>query len=105
MQTLGQDTAGRRLRWKTGCRRLVKATGKNLRLALVPDTPIISNRFSDRSLKAGEASNRKRVTLRHREDIPAFHEISPGQKRISTRKNWRTIILFGFGTNLATLSS
>ena len=38
--------------------------------------------------------------LKFREEIPAFHEISPDQKRISTGKNWRTFILFGFGQKL-----
>jgi len=38
--------------------------------------------------------------LKHREAIPAFQEVSPDQKRISKGKNWRTFILFGFGSKL-----
>lgn len=35
--------------------------------------------------------------LRHRDAVPAFHEISRDQKRISKGDNWRTFILYGFG--------
>ena len=38
--------------------------------------------------------------LKHREAIPAFHDISPDQKKISKGTNWRTFILFGFGNKL-----
>jgi aspartyl/asparaginyl beta-hydroxylase (cupin superfamily) len=38
--------------------------------------------------------------LKHREAIPAFQEVSPDQKKISKGKNWRTFILFGFGSKL-----
>lgn len=38
--------------------------------------------------------------LKHREAVPLFHEVSPDQKRISKGKNWRTFILYGFGTRL-----
>ncbi len=36
--------------------------------------------------------------LKHRDLIPAFHELSPDQKKISKGDNWRTFPLFGFGT-------
>jgi len=36
--------------------------------------------------------------LKHREAVPLFHEISPDQKKISKGNNWRTFILYGFGT-------
>lgn len=35
--------------------------------------------------------------LRERELIPAFHEISPDQKRISKGDAWKTFFLYGFG--------
>jgi ornithine lipid ester-linked acyl 2-hydroxylase len=41
-----------------------------------------------------------RQILKHREDIPLFHEISKDQMRISTGNNWRTFILYGFGSRL-----
>jgi beta-hydroxylase len=38
--------------------------------------------------------------LKHREAVPLFQEVSPDQMRISKGANWRTFILFGFGTKL-----
>jgi len=35
--------------------------------------------------------------LQTREHIPAFHEISPDQKRISKGDHWKTFVLYGFG--------
>ncbi|HEU0197895.1 MAG TPA: aspartyl/asparaginyl beta-hydroxylase domain-containing protein [Nevskiaceae bacterium] len=35
--------------------------------------------------------------LEHPEDIPAFHQISPDQKRISKGDNWKTFGLYVFG--------
>jgi aspartyl/asparaginyl beta-hydroxylase (cupin superfamily) len=35
--------------------------------------------------------------LKDRESLPAFHEISPDQKRISTGDMWKTFIFYGFG--------
>ena len=29
--------------------------------------------------------------------LPAFHEISPDQKRISKGQHWKTFVLYGFG--------
>jgi len=36
--------------------------------------------------------------LKHRDKIPAFHKLSPDQKRISTGDKWQTFALYGFGT-------
>ena len=38
--------------------------------------------------------------LKHREAVPLFHEVSPDQSSISKGNNWRTFILYGFGTRL-----
>src|SRR6202008_1609134 len=38
--------------------------------------------------------------LKHREAVPLFQEVSPDQMRIPKGNNWRTFILFGFGTKL-----
>ena len=35
--------------------------------------------------------------LKVREHVPAFHEISPDQERISKGDNWKTFVLYGFG--------
>ncbi len=36
--------------------------------------------------------------LKHREAVPLFQEVSPDQMRIAKGNNWRTFILYGFGT-------
>ncbi len=35
--------------------------------------------------------------LKVREALPAFHEISPDQKRISVADHWKTFVFYGFG--------
>ncbi|HHJ39826.1 MAG: hypothetical protein AXA67_06420 [Methylothermaceae bacteria B42] len=40
--------------------------------------------------------------LKERELIPAFHEISPDQTRISKGGHWKTHILYGFGRRIET---
>ncbi len=37
------------------------------------------------------------AVLTRADDLPAFHEISPDQRRISKGADWKTFILFGFG--------
>ena len=94
-------------------RRLVKKWGKKLtralasflaRQSLVPNTPVIDNGhfpfLQPFTANWREIAAEAREILKHREDIPAFQEISPDQYRISTGKNWRTFVLFGFGNKL-----
>jgi aspartyl/asparaginyl beta-hydroxylase (cupin superfamily) len=38
--------------------------------------------------------------LKYREAIPLFQDVSPDQMRISRGNNWRTFILYGFGSKL-----
>jgi beta-hydroxylase len=94
-------------------RRVVKKTGKRLirgladflgRQSLVGDRPVLDNApfpFLD-----GFASRWQDIRaeveqiLKHREAIPAFHEISPDQMRIASDKSWRTFLLYGFGTKM-----
>lgn len=38
--------------------------------------------------------------LEHKESVPAFEEVSSDQKRIAKGQQWRTFILYGFGTKL-----
>ena len=100
-------------RFKAARRRTIKAQGKKLsrklasflgRQSLVGDTPVLDNaHFSFLKLFTGNWQTilaEAREVLKHREDIPAFQEISPDQYKIATGKNWRTFILFGFGTKL-----
>jgi beta-hydroxylase len=74
------------------------------RQSLVPDTPLISTGsfpFLQPFTENWEAIRNEVVAiLRYRDAIPAFQEISPDQMRISRGKNWRTFVLFGFGTKL-----
>lgn len=94
-------------------RKFVKNTGRSLTRALsdflgrqstVGNTPVIDNghfpflkEFENNwQTILGEA----RSVLKHREAIPAFHDVSPDQHKISKGKNWRTFILYGFGDRL-----
>ena len=36
--------------------------------------------------------------LKHREAVPLFQEVSPDQSKIAKGNNWRTFILYGFGS-------
>jgi aspartyl/asparaginyl beta-hydroxylase (cupin superfamily) len=94
-------------------RKLVKNTGRKLtrtlsnflgRQSLVGDTPIISSEFFPhlREIEKNWRAILKEVQqiLQHRDTIPAFHDVSPDQHKISTGTNWRTFILFGFGERL-----
>jgi ornithine lipid ester-linked acyl 2-hydroxylase len=110
---LPMDRAPLPLTLKERRRKFVKRNGKKLfrRLAAimsadsrVGDTPVLANEHFD-ALKPFVENWEKirdevKVILKHREEIPAFHEISPDQHKISTGKNWRTFILYGFGKRL-----
>ncbi len=99
--------------WKQRRRKAVKNTGRwvtrNLaaflgKQSLVGDLPVIETAlfphlqvFVDNfQTIRGEAE----TILKHRDAIPAFHDVSPDQHKISTGKNWRTFILYGFGERL-----
>lgn len=94
-------------------RKTVKRLGKKTiyaladvqaRQSLVGNTPILDNAhfpflqtFTDRwrDIRAEVEE-----ILKFREEIPAFQEVSPDQKRISKEKNWRTFILYGFARRM-----
>jgi ornithine lipid ester-linked acyl 2-hydroxylase len=99
--------------FKTWRRKLVKNTGRSItrklatflgRQSLVGDTPIIPHdAFPElQNVVAQWPAILKEVQgiLKHREAIPAFHEVSPDQHKISKGKSWRTFILYGFGEQL-----
>src|SRR5207237_8656102 len=114
---MADSTAGSQLtlpeRLKKERRKRVKRMGKKLTTllgrflatqSLVGNEPVLDNApfpFLDAFTRNWEKI-RDEVTeiLKHREAIPAFQEVSPDQKRISKGKNWRTFILFGFGSKL-----
>ncbi len=99
--------------WRQKRRKLVKNSGRWLtrRLAtflgqqsLVGDTPVIDSALFPhlKTFTDNWEAIRSEVLeiLKHRDAIPAFHDVSPDQHKISTGKNWRTFILFGFGEKL-----
>jgi ornithine lipid ester-linked acyl 2-hydroxylase len=99
--------------FKAKRRRFIKRSGKKLirglagflgRQSKVGDRPIHAN--EDFSFLAPFTENAEAILaeansiLKHREDIPAFHDISPDQMKISKGTGWRTFFLFGFGQRL-----
>jgi len=100
-------------RLKKRRRKFIKQNGKKLirnlsdfigRQGLVEDKPVLNLAdFPDvQPLIDNWKPIRKELDeiLKHREAIPNFQEVSPDQMRISKGNNWRTFILYGFGTKL-----
>lgn len=71
------------------------------RHSLVPTTPRLDNSIFDwvPELEAAYPEIRAELDhlLEHPEDIPAFHQLSPDQKRISKGDNWKTFGLYVYG--------
>ena len=94
-------------------RKLVVKAGKHLlralgdfqaRHSLIATTPFINNSAFDWT---GQLENDWRQVrdelehvLEHPEDIPAFHQLSPDQARISKGDNWKTFPFWVFGKRL-----
>ncbi len=110
---VGDRNPGLAQRLKTLRRKRVKHYGKRLiralsdffgRQSLVGDTPVLDNRrFAFlKSFADNWQPIRAEVEeiLKHREAVPAFHDVSPDQVYISHGTNWRTFILYGFGTKM-----
>jgi beta-hydroxylase len=100
-------------RFRKERRRIIKNFGKRLirrladflgRQSKVGDAPVLDNSHFPflAEFTANWQTIRDEVSaiLKHREAIPAFQEVSPDQMRISTGKNWRTFILYGFGLKM-----
>ncbi|MEM7507133.1 MAG: aspartyl/asparaginyl beta-hydroxylase domain-containing protein [Pseudomonadota bacterium] len=94
-------------------RKKVKKYGKRLtrwmarhqaQSSLVPNTPFFEPEIFPflKELQDNwkDIAEETRGVLQHREAIPGFQDVSPDQYRIATEKNWRTFILYGFGTKL-----
>ena len=101
------------VRLKQERRRRVRDFGKWLRRwgrkflakqSLVGNDPVLESRyfpFLDQFADNAQAIRAEVVEiLKHREHIPLFQEVSTDQTRIAKGDNWRTFILFGFGTKL-----
>jgi len=71
------------------------------RHSLCSTTPVINNSEFDwvDRLEAAYPDIRKELDhlLEHPENIPAFHQISPDQKRISKGDNWKTFAFYVYG--------
>jgi ornithine lipid ester-linked acyl 2-hydroxylase len=90
--------------------RLIKKSGKHIlrwagnfqaRHSLVSTTPVIANTTFPwvTQLEAAYSDIRAELDalLEHTEDLPAFHQISPDQKRISKGDNWKTFAFYVYG--------
>lgn len=104
-------TLGQRIRKER--RRVVKQFGKKLirglanflgKQSLVGDMPIHDNidfaYLAPIVAHAKEIEAEVRQILKYREAIPVFQDVSPDQMRIAKGTNWRTFILYGFGSRL-----
>jgi beta-hydroxylase len=91
-------------------RRIVIKCGKHFlrwlghfqaRHSLVSTTPVIANSEFSWVPKVEGAWREIRAELdallEHPEEIPAFHQISPDQKRISKGNNWKTFAFYVYG--------
>jgi beta-hydroxylase len=74
------------------------------RQSLVGDAPVLDSGhfpFIDQFAENAPAIKAEvNEILKHREEIPLFQEVSSDQMRIAKGNNWRTFILFGFGSKL-----
>jgi len=74
------------------------------RHSLIPTTPKIDNSYFPwvSSLEAAAPQIRAELIelLKHPERIPAFHQISPDQQRISKGQNWKTFGMYVFGEKI-----
>lgn len=106
MNTSVTSTPGQAVLW----RRLIIKVGKYLlrwlgrfqaRHSLVSSTPVIANTEFPWVAQVEGAWREVRAELdallEHPEDIPAFHQISPDQKRISKGNNWKTFAFYVYG--------
>ncbi len=100
-------------RFRQARRKRVKRFGKNLirgladflgRQSRVGDAPVLDSKHFPflGSFTGNWRAIHAEITeiLKHREAIPVFQDVSPDQMRIAKGTNWRTFILFGFGSKL-----
>lgn len=104
--TLGQQKKKKRQkRVKKLGQRIIRGLGDFIgRQSLVGDMPIHDTKDFPALkpfIENWEAIRAEIVEiLKHREAVPLFQEVSPDQMRIAKGNNWRTFILYGFGTKL-----
>lgn len=89
---------------RLGKRTIYALSNTIARQSLVGDEPILDRRqfgFLDPFERDWEIIREEvREILKHREAVPFFQEVSRDQKKISKGENWRTFILYGFGSKL-----
>ncbi len=109
MQEIQENKPKSRPLW----RRLPKKVAKHFlrwngrfqaRHSLIPTTPQINNDEFDWVKRLEDAWPDIRAELdhllKHPEDIPAFHQISPDQKKISKGDNWKTFGMYVYGQKI-----
>lgn len=71
----------------------------------IPVTPVLGNEAFDWISRLESATpaiqHELEGVLRNPEDIPAFHQLSPDQKKISKEDHWKTFALMVFGQPVA----
>ncbi|MFK7914885.1 MAG: aspartyl/asparaginyl beta-hydroxylase domain-containing protein [Pseudomonadales bacterium] len=87
-----------------GKRLLRSLSALQARHSSIPTTPFLPNDTFDwvPTLESGTSAIRSELIplMPHLEQIPAFHEISPDQARISTGDHWKTFVLVAFGQTI-----
>jgi len=101
MRVLQSFPGLRRAVIKTGKHSLRKLGNFQARHSLVSTEEVIANEefpWAERLAKSWRVVRTELDRVLERpEDIPAFHQLSPDQKRISKGDNWKTYALFVFG--------
>ncbi len=88
-----------------GGKHLLRAFSKfQARHSLLPTTPFIDNSVFPwvpaLEAKSSEVQAELEQLLKRPDDIPAFHQLSPDQKRISKGRNWTTFPFYVLGQRL-----
>lgn len=101
MNTAGKHNWRRNLVHRSGKRFLRAIAAFQARHSLIPSTPVLANDCFDWSGKlaaAYEPIKQEFLSVwQHPDEIPAFHQISPDQARISKGTQWKTYALYIFG--------
>ncbi|PKM13453.1 MAG: aspartyl beta-hydroxylase [Gammaproteobacteria bacterium HGW-Gammaproteobacteria-3] len=102
MSALDQFRTYRRKKIKKLGKRLIRAVSRFIaQQSLIGDEPVFDKNVFPFTAEF-EANWQKIRTeldgiLQHQDALPAFHELSPDQHRISKGDNWKTFVFYGFG--------
>lgn len=108
-----QPSTGLKDRFRSYRRQHIKKAGKSLlhglsrfiaRQSLIGDTPVFAPDIFPWTGKFEHHWKTIRTeldtVLKGSDDLPAFHQISPDQRRISTGDNWKTFVFHVFGDRI-----